>query len=93
MTAYSLSLCMAMGIGCNAAGVVGCRIIDSKRERMIAILTNNFMPCNGRFPQPYKGKQKTKAAIKSIILPAGVCITYRSETYHKYLFDDAINLS
>jgi ferrous iron transport protein B len=44
------SLCMCMGLGCNAAGVVGCRIIDSPRERLIAILTNNFMPCNGRFP-------------------------------------------
>ena len=41
---------MCMGFGCNAAGVVGCRIIDSPRERMIAILTNAFMPCNGRFP-------------------------------------------
>lgn len=41
---------MCMGIGCNAAGVVGTRIIESPRERMIAILTNNFVPCNGRFP-------------------------------------------
>lgn len=41
---------MCMGLGCNAAGVVGCRIIDSPRERIIATLTNNFMPCNGRFP-------------------------------------------
>ena len=39
-----------MGFGCNAAGVIGCRIIDSPRERLIAILTNNFAPCNGRFP-------------------------------------------
>ena len=39
-----------MGFGCNAAGVVGARIIDSRRERLIAILTNNFVPCNGRFP-------------------------------------------
>ncbi len=39
-----------MGLGCNAAGVVGCRIIDSKRERLIAMLTNCFVPCNGRFP-------------------------------------------
>lgn len=39
-----------MGFGCNAAGIVGCRIIESPRERMIAILTNNFVPCNGRFP-------------------------------------------
>ena len=44
------SLCMCMGLGCNACGVVGCRIIDSKRERLIAILTNSFVPCNGRFP-------------------------------------------
>jgi len=41
---------MCMGFGCNAAGVIGCRIIDSPRERLIAILTNNFVPCNGRFP-------------------------------------------
>lgn len=44
------SLTMCMGFGCNAAGIVGCRIIDSPRERLIAILTNNFVPCNGRFP-------------------------------------------
>lgn len=44
------ALTMAMGFGCNACGVIGCRIIDSKRERLIAILTNNFVPCNGRFP-------------------------------------------
>ena len=41
---------MCMGLGCNAAGVVGCRIIDSPRERLIAIITNTFVPCNGRFP-------------------------------------------
>lgn len=44
------ALTMCMGLGCNAAGVVGCRIINSPRERLIAILTNVFMPCNGRFP-------------------------------------------
>ncbi len=43
-------LTMCMGLGCNAAGVVGCRIIASRRERLIAILTNSFIPCNGRFP-------------------------------------------
>ncbi|RGZ00183.1 ferrous iron transporter B [Clostridium sp. AM58-1XD] len=43
-------LTMAMGLGCNAAGVVGCRIIDSPRERLVAILTNAFVPCNGRLP-------------------------------------------
>ena len=44
------ALTMCMGFGCNAAGVTACRIIDSPRERLIAILTNNFVPCNGRFP-------------------------------------------
>lgn len=44
------ALTMCMGFGCNAVGVTGCRIIDSPRERLIAILTNNFVPCNGRFP-------------------------------------------
>ncbi len=44
------ALTMCMGFGCNAAGVVGCRIIDSPRERLLAILTNSFVPCNGRFP-------------------------------------------
>lgn len=44
------ALTMCMGFGCNAAGVIGCRIINSPRERLIAIITNNFVPCNGRFP-------------------------------------------
>lgn len=43
-------LSMCMGFGCNAAGIIGTRIIESPREKMIAILTNNFVPCNGRFP-------------------------------------------
>ncbi len=44
------SLTMSMGFGCNAAGIIACRIIESPRERLIAMLTNNFIPCNGRFP-------------------------------------------
>ncbi len=44
------ALTMCMGFGCNAAGAVACRIIDSPRERLIALLTNTFVPCNGRFP-------------------------------------------
>ncbi len=44
------ALTMCMGLGCNAAGITGCRIIDSERERKIAILTNSLVPCNGRFP-------------------------------------------
>ena len=44
------ALTMCMGLGCNAAGVVGCRIIDSPRERLLAMLTNSMVPCNGRFP-------------------------------------------
>ncbi len=53
-------LTMCMGFGCNAAGVIGCRIIDSPREKLIAILTNNFVPCNGRFP--------TLIAVASVML-------------------------
>ena len=44
------ALTMCMGFGCNAAGVVGSRIIDSPREKLISMLTNAFVPCNGRFP-------------------------------------------
>lgn len=44
------ALTMCMGFGCNAAGVIGCRIIDSPRERLLGILTNSLVPCNGRFP-------------------------------------------
>lgn len=55
-------LTMCMGLGCNAAGIIGCRIIESPRERIIAIITNNFMPCNGRFP--------TLLAISSVFLVA-----------------------
>jgi ferrous iron transport protein B len=53
-------LTMCMGFGCNAAGVIACRIIESPRERLIATLTNNFVPCNGRFP--------TLIAISSVFL-------------------------
>ena len=51
---------MCMGFGCNAAGIIACRIIESPRERLIATLTNNFVPCNGRFP--------TLIAISSVFL-------------------------
>lgn len=44
------ALTMCMGLGCNAVGITGARIISSERERLIAILTNTFVPCNGRFP-------------------------------------------
>ncbi len=57
------ALTMAMGLGCNACGVMGCRIIQSPRERLIAILTNAFVPCNGRFP--------TLVALISIFLVTG----------------------
>ncbi len=56
------SLTMCMGFGCNAAGVVGCRIIESPRERLIAILTNSFVPCNGRLPR-HKSNKNVPAAL------------------------------
>lgn len=58
------ALTMAMGFGCNAAGVVACRIIESPRERLIAILTNNFVPCNGRWP--------TLIMVASLFVAAGL---------------------
>lgn len=62
---------MCMGFGCNAAGVVGCRIIDSPRERLIAMITNNFVPCNGRLPptkkmQTYFSQEEKFAKITSV---------------------------
>lgn len=58
------ALTMSMGFGCNAAGVIACRIIDSPRERLLAILTNNFIICNGRFP--------TVIAIATLMVAADV---------------------
>ena len=65
-------LTMCMGFGCNAAGVIGCRIIDSPRERLIAILTNNFVPCNGRFP--------TLIAISTIFFSYAIGSSFLSST-------------
>lgn len=81
------ALTMCMGFGCNAAGVISCRIIDSPRERLIAIITNSFVPCNGRFPilislasifiasstEAFKSLAATLSVLASILL--GVIIT------------------
>lgn len=64
------ALTMCMGFGCNAAGVIACRIIESPRERLIATLTNNFVPCNGRFP--------TLIALSSIFFGAVISTSYSS---------------
>ncbi len=64
------ALTTCMGFGCNACGIIGCRIIDSPRERMIAILTNNFIPCNGRFP--------TLIAIITMFFACSIPIAIRS---------------
>lgn len=77
-----------MGFGCNAAGVIGCRIIESPRERVIAILTNNFVPCNGRFPtllaistaffaasNTQTGKSIIPAFFITLMVIIGVCVT------------------
>ena len=82
---------MCMGFGCNACGVTGCRIIDSPRERLIAILTNNLVPCNGRFPflisiatifiaGAYAGGNNILSSILStiaviIVIIFGICLT------------------
>ncbi len=78
------ALTMCMGFGCNAAGVVGCRIIDSPRERLLAIITNSFIPCNGRFPALiavitmfFVGKNKSffSNAYSALILTAFIILT------------------
>ena len=77
------ALTMAMGLGCNAVGVTGCRIIDSPRERMLAILTNSLMPCNGRFPILITlitlfiaaGSPLLAAAVLTLIILLGVSVT------------------
>lgn len=83
------ALCMCMGFGCNAAGIIGCRIIDSPRERLLAILTNNFVPCNGRFPTLiailtmfFVGtagggfSSLLSALLLTAVIVLGVCITF-----------------
>ncbi len=80
---------MCMGFGCNAAGIVGCRIIDSPRERLIAIITNNFVPCNGRFPTLIAiitmfflgsshgiGQTVLSAGLLTLVIVLGVCMTF-----------------
>lgn len=64
------ALTMSMGFGCNAAGIIACRIIESPRERLIAVLTNVFVPCNGRFP--------TLIALISIFIAGAVSLTFSS---------------
>ena len=80
------ALTMCMGLGCNAVGVTGCRIIDSPRERLIAILTNCLVPCNGRFPAMIaiitmffvgtQGSSLLAAAILTGVILLGVAMTF-----------------
>jgi len=83
------ALTMCMGFGCNAAGVVSCRIIDSPRERIMAILTNNFVPCNGRFPMliaigtifiagilPHWLQSAVAAGVVTAMVVLGILITF-----------------
>ncbi|MBQ8725327.1 MAG: ferrous iron transporter B [Oscillospiraceae bacterium] len=79
-------LTMCMGLGCNAVGVTGCRIIHSERERLLAILTNSFVPCNGRFGTLIalitaffaqgSGGSFLSAAILSLLILLGICLTF-----------------
>ena len=66
-----MALCMCEGLGCNAVGVTGSRIIDSRRERLLAALTNSFIPCNGRFPALI-------ALITVFIVPSGSALAASS---------------
>ena len=79
------ALTMCMGFGCNAAGITGCRIIHSPRERLIAVLTNNFVPCNGRFGTlialitaffaPGAGGSLLSALYLTLLILSGVMVT------------------
>ena len=77
------SLTICMGYGCNCVGVTGARIIDSKRERLVAILTNSLTPCNGRFPAIIKlisiffvvGVPLGNAILSSLLLSAVIVIS------------------
>ena len=76
------ALTMCMGLGCNAAGVVGCRIIDSPRERLLAILTNSMVPCNGRFPLMitllavfFGGQAWQQAGLLTLVIVFAVAVT------------------
>ncbi len=81
------ALTICMGFGCNCVGVTGARIIDSKRERLIAILTNSFTPCNGRFPAIIKlisiffisqvtvGSELLSALVLSVVIVFSIAIT------------------
>jgi len=83
------AITMCMGFGCNAAGIISCRSISSPRERLIAILTNNFVPCNGRWPTlilmatiflagiyPAKASSLLAAVILAIITLVGIFATF-----------------
>lgn len=82
------ALTMCMGLGCNAAGVVGCRIIDSPRERLLAIITNSLVPCNGRFPMMITvitvffaagsglSSDLLSALVLSVVIICGICLTF-----------------
>ena len=83
------SLSMCMGFGCNAAGVIGCRIINSPHEKLIAIITNSFVPCNGKFPLLIItstilvseiginfGKSLVSAFIVLIVILLGIMLTF-----------------
>ncbi len=87
------ALTMCMGFGCNAVGVTGCRIIDSPRERLIAILTNCFVPCNGRFPtlislitmfMLFSGSERFSSLLSTLILTGfvllGILVTFLVST-------------
>lgn len=87
------ALTMAMGFGCNAAGIVGCRIIDSRRERLIAMLTNAFVPCNGKFPFIITltavffagaggfGGSVVSAAVVTAVILLGVAMTFAASKF------------
>lgn len=79
------ALTMCMGFGCNAVGVTGCRIISSRREKLIAILTNSFVPCNGRFPMLISLITMYIASSSSLLSSAALTVTVAAGVFMTFL--------
>ncbi len=90
------SLTMCMGLGCNCAGVTGCRIIQSPKEKLIAIITNALTPCNGKFPTIFalitmffvvESSKLPSVIIFTVVILMSVCSTMlTSKLLSKFVF-------
>lgn len=87
------ALTMCMGLGCNAVGVSGCRIIASPQEKLISILTNSFIPCNGRFPSIILLSSILFAGKGSLLAPAAVLLTIALGVFLTFVTSKLLSLT